>query len=358
MTPLPSSLPTKSEIMAPSVSMTAYLDQHLDVTKRGPHKRLEELTRLLGDEDGLALQYDNAATLTASETFNQRAGNCLSLALMTVALAEQLELKAQYQQLDVPYLWDQRGDYYLLSNHINVQLSLPMSYGEGGNIQNYTTLVDFAGNRSIQYLPRKHISDETVLAMFFNNLAAESLTEQQPERAYWYAQQALQYDPTYVPSYGALGVAFKRLEDNKRAEQSYQAGLKLEPNNYVLLSNLLLLYQQTGQANAAEQTQQQLARLDELNPYEILQKAEDAYARKKYQKALRLYRKGLASSPYVHQLHFGLAKTFYALEQPDKAAKFMEAARELSPTIEQRQRYAAKLVFLQNLNEPENKKPR
>ena len=58
----------------------------------------------------LRLDYDTEVTRTAAEAFDARAGNCLSLVVMSAALAKHLALPVRYQALVGQEAWSRNGD--------------------------------------------------------------------------------------------------------------------------------------------------------------------------------------------------------------------------------------------------------
>src|SRR5438477_3994588 len=76
----------------------------------------------LYDKSQLKLEYDAEITRTASQTFAARAGNCLSLAIMTAAFAKQIGLTVRYQKVLVDDAWSRSGDMYFSSSHVNLTL--------------------------------------------------------------------------------------------------------------------------------------------------------------------------------------------------------------------------------------------
>ena len=57
--------------------------------------------------------YRNSANTTANTTFNNRAANCLSLSIMTYALAEHVGLNATFYEVEIPNTGhDEKGIAY------------------------------------------------------------------------------------------------------------------------------------------------------------------------------------------------------------------------------------------------------
>ena len=58
-------------------------------------------------------------TLTASEAFHTRRGNCLTFSNMFVAMARYAGLNAWYREVEIDPEWNSREDTLLVSLHVN-----------------------------------------------------------------------------------------------------------------------------------------------------------------------------------------------------------------------------------------------
>jgi len=68
------------------------------------------LIEALYQKSQLKLEYDARMTKTAAEAFATRSGNCLSLVIMTAALAKELRLPVYYQSARHAHARHRRGD--------------------------------------------------------------------------------------------------------------------------------------------------------------------------------------------------------------------------------------------------------
>ena len=124
-------------------------------------------------KDALHLAYDAEATRTAAEAFDARAGNCLSLVLMTAAFARHLELPVSYQQVLVDEEYTRAGDLYFASGHVNVMLG---RHGPPARVDEaHWLVIDFLPQLQLRGQRTIEIAEDTVVAMFLNNRAAEAL---------------------------------------------------------------------------------------------------------------------------------------------------------------------------------------
>jgi hypothetical protein len=68
-----------------------------------------------GSKGGLKLDYDASYTRNAAETFRDRAGNCMSLVIMTAAFAKELGLAVRYQNVVADESWSRTARWWSTS---------------------------------------------------------------------------------------------------------------------------------------------------------------------------------------------------------------------------------------------------
>ncbi|OYU76417.1 MAG: hypothetical protein CFE45_31605 [Burkholderiales bacterium PBB5] len=218
---------------------------------------------------GLALRYDASRTRTASEAFAVRAGNCLSLVLMTAALAREAGLEVRFQQALGSPLVTREEDLVLLSGHVNVVLDAPRPRREWNVTQVQPDprglQIDFVPEDDLRGLRLVAISEPRVRAMFMSNRAAEALLAQQPAQAYAWAREAVLPDPPYWPALNTLGVVYQRAGHLDEARAAYAHALAQDSQNQAALGNLdqMLRRAVATSASPAEQARY-TAKLDAL----------------------------------------------------------------------------------------------
>jgi hypothetical protein len=93
----PSERINADDVFAVSDAMRRYL--HADIAnKLSQQGKQRGLIQALYQRDQLKLDYDSAMTRNAAQAFDARAGNCLSLVIMTAALAKELGPAGQVPQ--------------------------------------------------------------------------------------------------------------------------------------------------------------------------------------------------------------------------------------------------------------------
>ena len=181
------------EPLALSTSMRQYLNEHL-VQPGRPEQSLDALVRAVTHATGLKLRYDASRTRSAAEAFDDRAGNCLSLVLMTAAFARELGFRVDFQAVDTPAYWSRHGEFLMASEHVNLGLTLPLTRLHEIRLQP-TYVIDFLDADDSARLPHHSIPEQTVVAMFFNNRAAEALLDGDIDNAYALVRTAVRADP-------------------------------------------------------------------------------------------------------------------------------------------------------------------
>ena len=106
------------------------------------------LYEALHDTGVLKLEYDAAKTRNASQAFDARAGNCLSLVLMTAAFAKEMGLPVRFQNVFTDETWSRSGDFYLSIGHVN--LTLGRRLAEFSSFSEQTVTIDFLPTQDIR----------------------------------------------------------------------------------------------------------------------------------------------------------------------------------------------------------------
>src|SRR5690606_35285818 len=117
--------------------------------------------------------------------------------------------------------------------------------------------VDFDPQVMSARLPSRTVSKQRVLAMFYNNKAADALVHHNAKQAYAYSRAALLKDPSLAEAWVNLGVLYRQNGLLEAAEQSYQRAIQLEGSRSAQ-ENLAVIYNMTGRQAQAQQIIQAL----------------------------------------------------------------------------------------------------
>ena len=331
-------------IFALSDRMRDYLKHNLG-QRGGGHDARRALFDALYTRDQLKLEYDSAMTRNAAETFDARAGNCLSLVIMTAALARELNFTVQFQQIQMDESWSRSGNLYFAANHVNLVLGKKRtSYLDGYQVNNANALtVDFIPIPPKARETARLLEEQTIVAMYLNNRAAELLSAGSIDDAYWAARQAVQADPAFMNAYNTLAVIYQSHGDQMQAEQTLRHALRYAPNNTIYLSNLAQTLESLHRPAEAAAVRERLARLEPYPPFHFFHLGMEAMYLGDYVRARNLFERELERSPDYHEFHYWLAVSHYHLGNLRAADKHMKKALENSTTRGQNDLYAAKL---------------
>jgi tetratricopeptide (TPR) repeat protein len=346
----PDHLPDASQALALDDAMRQHLDAHRQAAD-GHDGRLQLLVGILYDAGSLRLEYDGSSTRSASQAFEARAGNCMSLVLMTAAFAKALGLQVHYQTAVFDEIWSRQGDLQLRSGHINLALgSNRASHLPGAALP--PMVIDFYPAEAVRGVRMGPVQEETVLAMYMNNRAAEVLAVEGARAAYWWAREAVRLDPRYAGALNTLGVVYLRAGALAPAEQALRHALRVAPRSVPALGNLAQVVARQGRADEAAALRHRLAQIDPHPAFADFDRGVAAAEHGQWRLARDLFEQELARTGYDAEVHHWLARAHAQLGNLAGAREHLAVAAEIAATPQQRAMYAAKLAGLQAAGSP------
>ncbi|MDP5136968.1 tetratricopeptide repeat protein [Rheinheimera baltica] len=283
---------------------------------------------------------------TASQAYRLKAGNCISLAVLTKALADVVGVDIKFQSIISAPVFDMKNSYMLSSDHVRTFLYESDFVSKRGNSYFLQPLL------VIDYLPAagdivgENISEKTFIAMFYRNLAADALLKENYHQALALLKTALSFDPTYGAVINLVAITHRRLNEPELAAKFYEYGLQVSNRKTSLTSNYAVLKQLQGDEHGAEQLRQSLSRQDDNDPYFWYLLGKTAIEQRHPADAAIYFSKAIERAPYMHELYLELAVAQYQNEQPQRARNTLERAAEMATAKTTQQRYFAKLDAL------------
>lgn len=329
--------PRAEDVIALDDEMRAFLQRHVSAPRTSDGK----LRSLLAGMTTLGLSgidYSLEATRTARETFYARQANCLSFTMLFMAFAREAGLQAAYQIVEVPPSWtSSEADLVISSNHIN---TLVRTANRSEYIVDFN-LMQYQGN-----YPRYEITDDHVLALFYNNLGAEALVAGDQWQSFLYFKAALE---TYADAPGPwvnLGLLYQRQGLLTHAETAYLRALAADPRHGSALGNLVGLYLAMGEEERAEHYSRRARHYQQRNPYYHYVLARGAYEDGRLYDALDNLRRAIRLKGDEHEFHYLEGMVYLELDDPRKAATSLGRARDHAHRQDVRIRYDEKLRML------------
>lgn len=284
-----------------------------------PAARRAHLLTLLFGKDMKAFAYAGGHSTVAAETWRNQRGDCLSLSVLSVALARKLDLPAQLQEVRVPASFDRRGNVDFLNAHVNVLMRAeqPLRAPSPG-LPSGDIVIDFEpriGSRQ-RGTP---LSDTAVLARFLNNMASEHLAQGNERMAYAHFKAAILAQPSYSASYNNLAQQYLRVGHADAAEALLRRALLLNKANDLALGSLhRLLLSQGRDAEAQVYEQLLLARRDQ-DPYYWLGLGLERLRQAQYSAAVEALERAQALTTGFDEVHRNLAIAYSYTGQQHKA---------------------------------------
>ncbi len=308
---------------------------------RPPHKRVLDYLELETRQFNYL-----GETYTASQALEESAGNCLSLAILTTSLAQAAGVDIDYQLIDSQPVYSAGNNHIRRSIHIRSVLYDPNWFDPRG----FWTLM--RPRVKVDYFPGKldrvvrRIDMPEYVSLYYQNLAADALDEDDLDRAYWLLMESLEFTPHNAESLNALAIVFYRAGDKQKSEEIYRYGIDHARRRVSLLRNYGIFLKKQGRLAEAQKISKRLLALEDPNPFDWIYAAQQAYRDGEYRRAVGLFSKSAALAPYLHESQFGLAKTYFAMGNTDRARHALEQAMDLAAQPSTRDLYRAKMSAL------------
>ena len=331
------------EVFALSGAMKTYLREEL-----GPQQFKGARQALINavSQGQLKLEYDSVTTRNAAEAFDAKAGNCLSLVIMTAAFAKAMNIEVQYNSALFGDQWSRDSNVYFLNGHVNVTLGRRFQDPKVLYDQLEMMTVDFLPGSDIRGLRSITVGEDTILAMFMNNRAAEALVRGKLDDAYWFAREGIRQNPEYWAVYNTLGVVYLRHGNPELAEPVFRRVLQSDPSNTRALANLALTLGKLGRDTEAAAVDQRLVRLESEAPFHNFNAGLAAMEAGDFKTARGLFRREVRRTPEYHEFHFWLGLSELRLGNIEEARSEFSLALEASTTPRDHDLYASKLARL------------
>jgi tetratricopeptide (TPR) repeat protein len=310
--------------------------------------QMEALVRGIFDRSDLNLLYQGDANNTANETFHSRAANCLSMSIMTYAMAKEAGFHVDFQEIMIPEFWTRKAGFSLLNGHINLKMFAPHDPSVFMlNLRSFQ--VDFDPQSSRSGLPKKIVSKQAVMAMFYNNKGADALLRKDYTSAYAYFREALLLDPDFDSGWINLGIVYRLRGYFNQAEKTYQHALGLNSDSLTAWENLAYLYTFTGREEEAEAILAKVENKRNSNPYYHVNLGEQEMEQEHWDQALGHFRRALALDRSKHEVYFGLARVYFEIGELQQSKRYFKQAKNKAHNRQDEDKYQHKIDFLRNL---------
>ena len=286
-------------------------------------QQVAALHQLLFGRDHLNIQYRNDYTKTAEEVLQTGSGNCLSLASLYVGAARHLGLDARFQLVKTPEQWAQNEQFNIIFGHVNVKVKLP---SQDATVEFVNT---FTAEESSRF-SSKVISDEELVARYYNNRGAELLSSDEIALGTALLKKAAEIHPKFTELWVNLGVAHKLSGRWDEAEAAYLKAYQYNHGNYSALNNLQALYDELGEKEKAQKIAPKIRRHQMRNPYYLALLSEKALQNGNAKLAQKYLKKAIRIHPAEAKFYTLLGQAYFKRGKLDASSKAFKTAVELT----------------------------
>ncbi|TQV87284.1 tetratricopeptide repeat protein [Aliikangiella coralliicola] len=288
-------------------------------------------------------------TLTAHDALSQNLGNCLSLAIVTKALADVVNVEVGYELVSTPPIYQKEGDFVLSAQHVRTLLFEPRigEYEERQLFWRGFIRVDYfpsAGTRAL-----RNVDEIEFYTMYYRNKAAEALTKDNDNLAFWYLKKGLELNKNDPHVINMLAIIHSRAGYPDYAERIYQYGLQYGNERFELLHNYHLLLVRLERTEDAAKIAAELSEYDDPDPYKWVSLGNIAYEAEDYSTAIYYYKKAAKMADYLHEPYEGIARAQFSLGKLKSARQAIKKAIENTHKKETTSMYQAKYDYLTQL---------
>lgn len=316
------------------------------------NKSVEGHKRLYNYFDNFLDGFDyKGKTYNAHMASTELAGNCLSLAVLTKAYASLANLEIEYRKVNSAPIYQRNIGVMTISSHIQTHLYAPKTIKKDKH-----SISVLRSKIIIDYFPSSNslvggvVEENDFAAMYYQNLAAEAIVEEDFNLAYSLLVAAMELSPNNSETLNTLAVLHKMTGNVSLAESIYANAIAGARSSISLLSNYVLLLEEENRFEEAVLIREKYNDIRDDNPYRWYDLANQAFAKENYSQALNYYEKSIQVAPYLHESFFGQAKSYFHLGNRYKAKKAMKRAAELAFKPRDERLYLAKLNSLKKLD--------
>jgi len=288
-------------------------------------RRLDQLLSQLYGPGGVRLAYNRGHSTGAMQTWNERRGDCLSMTVLTYAAANALGLTAHMQEVRVPVIVDRHDGVEFVNGHVNVFVRNESDVAiNGKSFRSGGIVIDFepqVGARN----SGDWLTQDNILARFYNNRGTEFLVRQDYPQAYAYYKAAIETDPTFVPGFSNLAQLYSVRGMFPASEQLLRHALALGGDAYAPLRSLHRLLTDQARLSEAQDVAKALAKLQDEDPYYWFGKGLVALREGRNGNAVDALERAAELTTGFEEIHFHLGLAYLRNGQRKEATRQMAA---------------------------------
>lgn len=344
--------PSFQEYLVETPEQIFYLDEDAKafINKQGRGIRTEEakirrFAKAIFERTDLSMNYASDANTTASVTFQEAKANCLSLSIMTYAMAKHAGFDSHFQIVNIPEYWTRRNGYSMLNGHININIK-PRAIVSVQTLFSNGFVVDFDSEIRAKNFPSEPVDESIVISMFYNNKGADALLQKKLNKAYAYFRASVLNNPSHSATWVNLGYLYRLANDYGKAEMAYKQAIALNQGQLTAWENLSILYKVQGKTKQAADIRHEIEQKRKDNPFyhQMLAEIDRDYG--DFESSISHYLNAINLDRNQHQFYFGIATAYFEKGDLDNSARYLKVAKRKAGRSELAEVYENKLSAL------------
>lgn len=263
--------------------------------------------------------YVGGHTTGATQTWNTRQGDCLSLTVLTLAMAKELRLPAIVQEVTGSPVFDRRGNVDFQVGHVNVFINRHMATETPTSTDlTHGVVIDFEPSYGSTRMGIA-LSEVSVLARFYNNQGAEHLARSDYVQAYAYFKAALLAEPGLGSALNNLGWLYWHQGYAALAEAVLVQAVQHSRESDAAARALYRLLITQGRTQEAQQYEAQRIARQQQAPYYWIDQGREALMANHFDRAIDALERAQALTSGFSEVHRYLAAAYWHAGKPEKA---------------------------------------
>ncbi len=293
--------------------------------KANVEQRIDFIVQTLVSNKSQPFTYAAGHTTVAAQTWQQRSGDCLALTVLTYAMAKELRLSVSMQETNGTALFDRRGQVDYRVGHVNVYVSRHVS-NDGGLAAtwNQGVVIDFEPTYGTARSGTA-LSDQGILARYYNNLGAEYFVQGDAHRAYAFFKAAMQTDPNFGAAAANLAGLYWNQGYVAEAETLLTRAVASTNHAEAAVRALHRMLTNQGRLVEAAHYQRMMESLQEQEPYYWIDQGVAQLQAKQYHRAVDSLERAQSLSTGFSEVHRNLAIAYVLDGQPEQAQQQLQA---------------------------------
>jgi Flp pilus assembly protein TadD len=243
--------------------------------------------------------------------------------VLTFAAARALGLDAVMQEVQVPAVYDRRGSLDYVNHHVNVLVQVGADRPVLSLARYDDVIIDFEPEFA-STARGQPLSDEAVLARYYNNMGVEALARRDWGNAYTHLRAAARVQPGYAPTYTNLAALYIERGLPAEAEQwlRHSVAASERPEHPLRALHQLVLGQ--GREREAEALDQRLRAWQQDDPYYWVSEGVRHLRESHPREAVRALERAQALTSGFTDVHRYLALAYWRLGESTRAQQQLQ----------------------------------